>query len=380
MNTPKWKLFAPIDSDQITSTLRQWREENPGLGVLAMVSENEPGAVATLQGVANAASVPLCGVVVPGLITPEGFIRKGALLLGLEERIPHTLVPLPVKGEYTDDSAVDELVAFVEDHLGAGDPSTLLLFIDSMTPDNNSLLDNLYLALGNQVHYAGTSVGSESFKPMPCVFDNNTFVDHAALALLLPKHPGARLAHHYRASASLGIATGTTHNRIATINCRPAFEIYQEIAASEFGVSLTEESFYRYATHFPLGLETAEGEPLVRIPVAVDEDGSIACVGEVRESSLMSVVTAPEPGNLETAQTVAELVNTTNPPAVCVFYCAGRRMHLGEENAAAELAHLGKSLAPTPMFGALSLGEIANYNGYGYPRFHNATIVALPWF
>jgi Na+/H+ antiporter NhaD/arsenite permease-like protein len=40
---------------------------------------------------------------------------------------------------------------------------------------------------------------------------------------------------------------------------------------------------------------------------------------------------------------------------------------------------LADALAPAPVFGALSLGEIANYAGQGYPRFHNATIVALPW-
>jgi hypothetical protein len=39
----------------------------------------------------------------------------------------------------------------------------------------------------------------------------------------------------------------------------------------------------------------------------------------------------------------------------------------------------GDALAPAAVFGALSLGEVANDQGEGYPRFHNATLVAMPW-
>jgi hypothetical protein len=39
----------------------------------------------------------------------------------------------------------------------------------------------------------------------------------------------------------------------------------------------------------------------------------------------------------------------------------------------------GDALAPAQLFGALSLGEIANGQGEGYPRFHNATLVERPW-
>jgi hypothetical protein len=37
------------------------------------------------------------------------------------------------------------------------------------------------------------------------------------------------------------------------------------------------------------------------------------------------------------------------------------------------------ALAPAPLFGALSLGEVTNDHGEGHPRFHNATLVEMPW-
>ena len=374
-----WKYLESANPLELASTFQAWRQARPGLGILALVSEYEKDAVSMLQDAANSVIVPLAGAVVPGLITDGSFTRKGLLLLALDANIPQAIVPLPRNGGRTDQSAVAELAAFVERNLGEDGADTLLLFIDAMTPDVGSLLDKLYLAIGNQVNYAGSNVGSETFQPIPCIFNNTSFVENAALALMLPQHAGAMLSHHYASAAPLGIATSTTLNRVTSINGMPAFDLYQELAASKLGVELTRDNFYQYAVHFPLAQQMAEGEPLVRIPVGVDADGSLYCVGEVRESSMMSIVRAPEPGRTDTAQDVAAHVARQKPPAVTVFYCAGRLMHQGEEAATAELAHLRDALTPLPLFGALSLGEIANYQGHGYPRFHNATIVALPW-
>ncbi len=380
MSPPMWKYFELIDAAGIASTLRAWRKERPGLGVLALVCESETKAVSILQEAANSLILPLAGAIVPGLIVEGAFTRKGLLMLALDADIPQALVPLPRQGNFTSEAGLAELSAFVEGHRGDDGADTLLLFIDAMTPDIGSMLDRLYLAVGNQVHYAGTNVGSETFKPIPCLFNNTAFVQNAALALILPHHPGAMLAHHYCNAAPLGIATSTTLNRVTTINGRAAFELYQELASSMLDVELTRENFYQYAVHFPLAQQMAEGEPLVRIPVGVEDDGSLYCVGEVRESSMMSIVRAPEPGMAETAEDIAAVVREQKPAAVFGFYCAGRLMHQGESAAAAEIAHLQNFLSPAPLFGVLSLGEIANYRGHGYPRFHNATIVALPWF
>lgn len=379
MKPVMWQYLESADAKAITACLREWRNQRPGLGILALASEHEPDAVAALQHAANQVGLSLAGAVVPGLIVDGGFRRQGMLLLALDATTPQRIVPLPRAGDGTDEAAVAELVAFVEAHAGEDDDDTLLLFLDAMTPDVSSLLDRLYLAVGDRVRYAGSNVGSETFRPVPCLFDNTHFVDGAALALMLPHHPGAALAHGYGGSAHLSMATSTRGNRIASIDGLPAFEAYRELIARAHGVALTRENFYQHIVHFPLALHLAEGEPLVRIPVAVDDDGSLHCVGEVPEAALLSVVEATPPGSLETARAVAAGVRAHYPAAVLAFSCAGRLMHQGEAAAAMEFAELQDALAPAPVFGALSLGEIANHEGQGYPRFHNATLVALPW-
>ncbi|HMA11591.1 MAG TPA: FIST C-terminal domain-containing protein [Steroidobacteraceae bacterium] len=378
MNPVLWTYLAAADTAAIITTFQAWRTQRPSLGILALASEHEPGAVAALQQAASQTALPLAGAVVPGLIVEGEIKRHGVLLLALDGA-PQAIVPLARGGVGTDEAAVAELAAFIDTHAGEEGSDTLLLLIDAMTPDVGSLLDRLYLDVGNRVSYAGANVGSETFKPVPCLFDNTRFVQGAALALILRQHPGAVLAHGYSRTTALCVATGTVGNRIAVINGQPAFEVYRELIAATHGVDLNRENFYQYAVRYPLALHLAEGEPLVRIAVAVDDDGSLHCVGEVPESSLLYVVEAPRPDSLETARAVAAGIRAHAPAAVLAFYCAGRLMHHGEAAAARELCALRDELAPAPQFGALSLGEVANYQGQGYPRFHNATLVALPW-
>jgi len=374
-----WTYLEAGDAAALAAIFQDWRGQRPDLGILALASEHEPGAVSALQQAANQTALPLAGAVVPGLIVGGDFRRRGVLLLALDATIPQAIVPLQRGGEGTDAAAVAELAAFVDSHAVEEDADTLLLLLDAMTPDVGSLLDQLYLSVGNRVRYAGSNVGSEIFRPIPCLFDNTRFVQGAALALLLPRNPGAALAHQYCGTNSLNVATSTYGNRIATIDGRPAFEVYRDLIGTSHGVTLTRENFYQHAVHFPLALHLAQGEPLVRIAVSVDDDGSLHCIGEVPESSLLSVVEAASPGSRNTADVVAAGVRAHDPAAVLAFYCAGRLLHQGAAAAEGELSALADALAPAPLFGALSLGEVANYQGQGYPRFHNATLVALPW-
>lgn len=375
-----WKYFDNPAPLELENMLQAWQSEKPGLGLLALCSERSADAVPLLQQLANRQALPLAGAVVPGLVADGELKPHGVLLAALDAAIPQALIPLPQGADGTDYNAIGELAAFVEAHAGEDGEDTLLLFIDALTPDIATLLDKLFLLIGNRVRYAGTNVGSESFRPIPCLYDNTTFAAGAALAMLLPRHPGAAIAHRYCKSTPLSVATGASGNRIAFIDGRPAFEVYRELIASTHGVELTRENFYQHAVHFPLALHLAEGEPLVRIAVASDENGCLSCIGEIPEASLLSVVEAANPDSKETVREIADRLHPHSSAAAMTFYCAGRMLHRGMAATASELGELQSALAPARIFGALSLGEIANYHGQGYPRFHNATIVALPWY
>lgn len=380
MNPFQWKYLPGVSSTEVDAVLQSWDERPGGTTLFVLLCEQQSGAVSELQHCATARGVSLVGAVVPGLIVEGHLQRTGALLFAIDGVARRMIVPLPRSGASTDEGAVQMLAAFAEDQATSNGGDTLLLLIDAMTPDVASLLDRIYLELGDLVGYAGSSVGSETFQSVPCVFDNEVFLADALLAILLPQHPGAILMHHYRGSQSLRVATATLGNRIKTIDGVPAFDVYRELMASEYGIALERDSFYRYAVHFPFALNRAQGEPLVRIPVATDDEGAVYCVGEVPENALLSVVRAVETGDLATAHEIGDRVRAMNVPGVLGFYCAGRLMHLGNAAATRELQALSASLAPGPLVGALSLGEIGCAGQQKYPAFHNATMVAIPWF
>ena len=349
-------------------------------GVFALVCDTEADrpAVVWLQQQATAAGVPVVGTIVPGLVVQDGFRRAGVLLLAFDPDSPTTIVPLPHADGRTDAVAIDTLTEFIANHSNPEGGDTLLLALDVRVPDAATLLDRVYLEIGDQVNYAGLCSGSETFQPIPCVFDNERFVGDAALAVILRHHPGASLAHHYRGHEALWVATATSGGHIQTIDGKPAFEVYQALMTSEYGIALDRTNFYNYGVHFPFALNRAQGEPLLRLPVSVEEDGTVYCSGEIRENALLSVVRAVEPGWVGAAVEVGEGVRQHPSNGVLLFYCAGRFLHLGEENAAVEVTALRDTVAPAPVFGALCLGEIGALK-HQYPAFHNATITALPW-
>jgi hypothetical protein len=280
-------------------------------------------------------------------------------------------------------SLVQDLAQQVAEHLDAQIDATLFMLFDAMVPNISTLLDNIYLHLANRVHYAGANAGSESFAPMACLFDGNRLVNNGMLLVLLPGHKGAILEHGYQAPERTVYATSTSGNCITQIDWRPAFEVYQELVYDQSGVQITPENFYEHAVHLPFGIVRANHHVLVRIPVILNPDGSLFCVGEVPANSVLTLLKSPEVDSTETLQVLIGGLTAMNGDCTAsdllLFYCAGRRMHLGPEAASTELLEFQRRTQAGQVAGALSLGEIGGSTLHGYPLFHNATLVAARW-
>jgi hypothetical protein len=232
------------------------------------------------------------------------------------------------------------------------------------------------------VDYAGVNAGSETFQPMPCLFDDTRVVGHGVLVLLLPDAERTLLEHGYPVPERVMTATSTVGNCIQSIDWRPAFDVYQAIIGEEYGIALTRENFYQYAVHFPVGILRASDDVVVRIPVALGDNGALVCIGEVPENAVLTLLRAP---SADAGQCIGRLAvglggqdQALNGRDLLAFYCAGRRMHLGE-SALTELQFLQARTGVATLGGALSLGEIGSTHAWGYPMFHNATLVCTPW-
>jgi len=371
------------DDAAIESVLSAWQARHPKMGVCALLPEAEKEKVAVLQAACARRNIPLVGGIFPELVRDGEFCRSGAWLLCFAE-MPyfalHDNLPADPAGA---ERTVKEIADRVREHLDDTPDITLLMLFDAMVPNIGTLLDNLYLYLANRVNYAGGNAGSETFQPMPCLFDSQRIVQNGVLLMLLKHHHGAILEHGYLAPDNTVYATATKGNSINQIDWRPAFEVYQELVRSKYGVEITSENFYQYAVHFPFGIVRANHNVVVRIPVMLTEDGSLHCVGEVPENSLLTLLDAPAVDSTATMRVLTggldSLNGGSNGAEVLLLYCAGRRMHMGLEAATRELREFVQRTQAKRIAGALSLGEIGGSTVHGYPLFHNAALVASYW-
>lgn len=383
MKLPGMHYFPVLDDAAILAVLDSWRAACPAMGVLALLPEAEHGGAERLQAVCAGSKVPLVGAIFPALVENSEFRTQGLWLLrfdsmpfvALHENLPHD----PAGAALAAEQIGNQVRAQIDDNPQV----TLFLLFDSLVPNISTLLDEIYLQLANRVHYVGANAGSETFQPMPCLFDNERIIQNGVLLMLLQPHLGATLAHGYNAPPKMISATSTDGNRIKQIDWRPAFDVYQELVRAQSGVEVTRENFYQHAVHFPFGIIRANHEVLVRIPVALEEDGSLFCVGEVPANAVLTLLEAPKVDSPQTLQSLVQGLAKINGDLagseLFLFYCAGRRLHLGLDAATGELHQFSQLTRAAPVAGALSLGEIGSSLQWGYPLFHNATLVSARW-
>lgn len=375
--------FPSIDMGAIESQLLQWQNQYPLMGVLILLPEAEKQATPALQAVFQKHHIPLCGAIFPQLVYATEFRRNGVCLLRFDNMPYMALHENLLRDAQGAADAADSIAKGLADHLNDDTSATLFLMLDAMLPNISTLLDEIYLRLANRVRYAGVNAGSETFQPMPCLFDNQRLVENGVLVLLFKPHQGAILEHGYHIQDQLLPATSTDGNRIIQIDWRPAFEVYQELVQNQFGVEINRDNFYQYAVHFPFGILRANHSVLVRIPVLLDDDNALFCVGEVPAHAMLTLLEAPKVDSQVTLETLQQgLLELRGDPSgseLLLFYCAGRRLHLGEQAATEELRGFNNATKADAVAGALALGEIGGSTLWGYPLFHNATLVTAEW-
>ncbi len=372
---------VPFEETIINDLLYSWHNQWPEMGVVALVPEAERNLIPLLQALCRQHNIPLAGAVFPALIADESWSSTGIWLLRLNRQPPVFLFENVSALSDSVQNMAEQLDPFIDlaDHSGK---PTLFMIFDGMMPDVGRIVDGLYLRLADSVHYAGINAGSETFQPIPCLFDATKIIQNGALCLLLPAWASMLLEHGYPAPEKVISATSAEGNRITSIDWQPAFDVYKQLIHDECGAELTPDNFYQYACYFPFGILQANNEVMVRIPIAVDDDGTIICVGDVPANASLVLLRAP---SLQESQCVKQLshrlqtdISSTTGWPLLTFYCAARRIHL-EGDTLKELASLKKSTGATRLAGALSLGEIGSRRVWGCPMFHSAALLCGSW-
>lgn len=358
------------DAAALRAALAEIAAQSPLPTLLALVPEAAAGQVGALQRGARQAGLTLVGAVFPFVLRDGQFVADGAWLVPLPRVHAWALLGQLASDPRPLGERVAEALGPLSD---GGAPPKLFCIFDASVPNIATLLAGIHVALADRTTYAGVCAGSETFQPIPCLFDGERFEQDALLCLLLPSDSDGLLMNDYTAAAEPCLATSAAGNAIQHIDWQPAVEVLAARVLREHGVELNTSNFYQYAVQYGFAIVHADGQLLVRMPVALGPEGSVICAGEVPENAILVEVKPPAVGSREMAQRVAAKVRPWQDRPALLFYCAGRRLRLGAASAA-DLQAVGQECG-RQFAGALSLGEIGSERAGEYPHFHNGALL-----
>ncbi len=370
-----WSYLAAPTAESMSAIIAAWKSDNPRLGVMALVAETERQCIPLLQGVSRQLAVELVGGIVPEVIVAGGLEGHGVLLIRLRVMPPTTFIEHLADSAQSERRAVDALEALAVQGDDQGQRANLFLLFDGRLENIGGVLGQLHAAVGDLITYSGVGCGSDSLLPGPCVFNDRITVNRAVLAMLLPGEVEVAMAHGYSSQSERVFASAGRGNLVTHIDWLPAFEQYRMILRAHDGTELDRNTLRETASRYPLLFVRGDGETLVRVPIAVDTDGALLCIGQVPAGCGLAIAKPPEVTDHAVTEVIRAALGTT---CALIFQGLGRRAYLGRQGAEHELGRLAGRCG-AEVIGAVTLGEIGSAVAGGLPVLHTSTLFALPW-
>ncbi len=295
------------------------------------------------------------GGVFPGVISGARCLNRGAVVAGVEllgePRIFENLA------SWSERSITDELEA-----IGSSARSGLVL-IDGLASSVSGWLSAVYDRVGTSIRFVGAGAGSMTLEPSPCLFTEHGVLQDAAIVGLRAAEMGIGVRHGWQPISGPLVVDSSQGNVIRSLNWEDALEVYSALVFEESGVQIDPADFFEVSKGFPFGLQRSGHEVIVRDPIRVDDDGSLVCVGEVPENSVLTLLKGEASALIAAAGEAARSALAT-PVAEGVFLvdCVSRSIFL-EGRFDEELQEIAGAVGPEAdetLYGVLSLGEVAS--------------------
>ncbi len=332
-------------------------------------------------------NVPTTGCNAPGVLACGRVTHDGVAVLASDTlRLAAVAVDgIAVDSEAVMARAVDAALDAFEAVGGEGDgPSSLLLMLpDGIAGNSVRAARGAVGVVGSSLRLAGGGSGDDMKFVGSRQYCDAAVHERSALAAVLGASSpiGVALRHGCHPIGPPMIVTEVHGARLGKLDFVPAFERYRDLAR-DFGLGEVEpEQFVAFAMLHPLGiLQGVGGDHVLRSPLAVAEDGSIACCSEVPPNAAVRFMIGTPETLLAAAREAASAaradLGSAAPGAALVFACVSRDAVLGadELGISRELAAVRDGLGcDVPMFGCLTFGAFGTL-GAGLPQYHSKSI------
>jgi hypothetical protein len=256
----------------------------------------------------------------------------------------------------------------------------MILLADTERGDAGEMLHGAVSVAGSGIAWCGGGTGSLVPSAHAAQFARGTALrDHVvAVTLDCPARPGVGIKHGWQPTGAPAMVTRAHGRVLECLEHRPAFEIYHA-AAEDRGQHLHAQDFARFAMTHPLGIPQADGEHLIRDPLAVDANGALSFLASVPDGALVRVMEGTPELLVDAARVAASMARKDVHGSVggaLVFDCVSRYLMLGDRLGEELMACRQALGAHVPLLGCLTFGEVGAF-GSRMPQFHNKTMVVL---
>ncbi|MEZ4688132.1 MAG: FIST N-terminal domain-containing protein [Bacteroidia bacterium] len=348
-----WKEFQRTEHDQL---------------LVLFGEENAPDLDRFVEDCRNA-GIPVFGGLYTGVIHGGEFFKNGAL---------YSVVPAPLGVHVVHKVGKHPEIS---DNLNNLDLSgheswSIILLIDGLMTHISNMLSGLHDVFGDKVNFFGGGAGSFSLVQQPCIFSSEGVFQDAAIICPMPLKSGIGVKHGWEQIYGPVVATRTEGNTIYELNWEPAMEVYGKIVSENAGQEIKADNFFSIAKAYPFGIYREREEFIVRDPLIANEDGSITCVGEVPENTVLNILKGDQKSLLNAANQAAAmaLLPDRELSALFVVDCISRTLFL-ENDFEKEIEMVKKAVPGKKPSGVTTLGEIASEDSGSLLTFFNKTVV-----
>lgn len=354
----------------------------PALALLFCTFEYAAEAVAEAANRALGA-VPWVGAVAPAILVSGLVMPRGVAVgvLDCDRLRVRVGAAGPIQAGARDAGRRAAREALTDMPLLPTDRSRAMLVLSDT--ENCDAAETLHGALGvagSGVAWSGGGTGSPAPGVQAAQFAHGRALrEHVvAVALDFGARVGVGIQHGWQPTGAPAMVTRARGCSLERLEHRAAFEIYRA-AAGERGLRVDEHDFASFAMAHPLGIPQADGEYLIRDPLAVDADGALRFMASVPDGALVRVMEGTPATLVDAARVAASMAREdAGGPlgGALVFDCISRYLMLGDR-LADELSACQQALgAQVPLLGCLTFGEVGAFASR-MPLFHNKTMVVL---
>jgi hypothetical protein len=257
----------------------------------------------------------------------------------------------------------------------------VMLLTDGLASDQEEIVRGAYSVLGAGVPLVG-GCAADGLK-MTKTFQfhgDRVLTDSVVAAGIASAGPiGIGVRHGWRAVGEPMLVTGSSPNRVDSLDGRPALDVFLDRLGVRPG-SIRPEELPGLALMHPFGLSRHSGEEQVRFLSSADfAERSLSCTAQVPQGSLVWLMEGDADAVLEATDAACRAslaaLGDVPPLGMLAFDCVARRGVLGDQGIKTEIERLASIADGAPLAGFYSYGEIART--HGMRSLYNHTLVVL---